>query len=54
MILKGWCWVSMVVPLVIDAALLAVMPVMGLFPPNNFYFSERCHWVRFLLFASIN
>src|SRR6266540_2423554 len=45
------CGASMVVPLVIDAALLTIMPVMGLFPPNDLYFPERYYWVRFLLFV---
>src|SRR6266542_1453482 len=32
--------VSMPVPLVIDVALLTIVPIVGLFPPNNLNFSE--------------
>ena len=42
---------SMPISLVIDAALLTVVPVVSLFPPNNLNFSGRCYWVRFLLFV---
>jgi len=44
------CVASMVIALVIDVTLLTVVSVMGLFPPNNFYFPGRCYWIRFLLF----
>src|SRR6266540_3568054 len=43
--LRYWCWASMFVPLVIDAALLTIVPVMDLSPPNNLNFPRRCHWV---------
>ena len=49
--LRYGCWASMFVPLVIDAALLTIVPVMDLSPPNNLNFPRRCHWVRFLLFV---
>ncbi len=42
---------SMTISLVIDVALLTVVPVVSLFPPNDFDFSGRCHWIRFLLFV---
>ena len=45
------CKATMIVPLVIDTALLTIVPVMGLFPSNVFNFSRRCHWVDFLLFV---
>src|SRR6266542_458536 len=39
-----WC-ASMPVPLVVDAALLTIVFIVGLFAPNNLSFSGRCHWV---------
>ena len=40
---------SMLISLVIDTALFAIVPVVGLFSPNNLNFSGRHHWVCFLL-----
>ena len=45
------CRASMTVSLIVDVTLLIIMPVIGLFPSNIFYFSRGCHWVQFLLFV---
>ncbi len=44
------CGAFMIVLLIIYAALVAIMPIVSLFPSNIFDFSERCHWIEFLLF----